>query len=236
MSESSEANNSVRIADLSDDDKPREKALRNGIRSLSDTELIAILLGGGLPGKSVLELSREIYTSCSMSLSQMAQMSIRQMCHRFRGVGPAKAISIAAALELGGRRKDIKENRQPQIRSSADVYQAIRQQLENLPTEEFWVIVLSRSNRIIATECISRGGTSATVVEPKIVMKRAIEHLASAIIVAHNHPSDNLTPSTQDDALTRKLKQAGEIMEIRLLDHLVIGPTGFYSYADSGRL
>lgn len=236
MNKSDDTKKSLRIADLSDDDKPREKALHNGIRSLSDTELIAILLGGGLPGKSVLELSREIYDSCNRSLSQMAQMSIRQMCHRFRGVGPAKAISIAAALELGGRRKDVKGNRQPQIRTSADVYEAIRQQLENLPTEEFWVILLSRSNRIIATECVSRGGTAATVVEPKIVIKHAIEHLASAIIVAHNHPSGNLNPSPQDDTLTKKLKQAGEIMEIRLLDHLIVGPAGFYSYADCDRL
>lgn len=229
-------NKSLRIADLSDDDKPREKALRHGIRTLSDTELIAILLGGGLPGKSVIELSREIYNAYDKSLSKMAQASIRNMCLRFKGIGPAKAITIAAALELGGRRKDVKGNDKPQISSSTDAYNAIRQQLENLPTEEFWAILLSRSNRIVAIECISRGGTAATVVEPKIVMKRAIEHLASCIILAHNHPSGNLRPSIQDNTLTQKLKKAGEIMDIKIIDHLIVSPTGFYSYADEGRL
>lgn len=227
----------TRIADLSDDDKPREKALRHGIRSLSDTELIAILLGGGIQGKSVIELSREVYDACGKSLSDMAQMSIRSMCTRFQGIGPAKAITIAAALELGGRRKDIKGDVKPQIKCAADAYEDIRNYVENLPTEEFWVMLLSRSNRVIARECISRGGTAATVVEPKLVFKRAIEHLASSIILVHNHPSGNLNPSPQDDALTRKLKDAGSLMDINVIDHLIIIPNGgYYSYADNGRL
>lgn len=225
-----------RISDLSDDDKPREKALRNGIRSLSDTELMALLLGGGVPGKSVLELSQEIYGAYGRSLSQMAQASVRDMCSRFKGVGPAKAITLAAALELGGRRKDVREQQRPQIKSSTDAYDIIRGQLENLPTEEFWVILLSRANRVINTECISRGGTGATVVEPKIVMKRAIEHLASAIILAHNHPSGQNHPSPQDDTLTRRIKQAGEILDIRVLDHIIVTPTTFYSYSDNSKL
>lgn len=226
----------VRIADLSNDDKPREKALRHGIRSLSDTELIAILLGGGVQGKSVLDLSKELYAACHSSLSDMACMSIRDMCRRFHGIGPAKAITIAAALELGGRRKDVKENRKPLIRCAADAYSHIRSSVENLPTEEFWVMLLSRANRVIECECISRGGTAATVVEPKIVIKRAIEHMASSMILVHNHPSGNLTPSIQDDALTRKLREAGSILEIPVIDHLIISPEGFYSYADEGRL
>ncbi len=227
----------TRIADLSDDDKPREKALRHGIRSLSDTELIAILLGGGIQGKSVIELSREVYDACGKSLSDMAQMSIRSMCTRFQGIGPAKAITIAAALELGGRRKDIKSDVKPQIKCAVDAYEDIRNHVENLPTEEFWVMLLSRSNRVIARECISRGGTAATVVGPKLVFKRAIEHLASSIILVHNHPSGNLNPSPQDDALTRKLKDAGSLMDINVIDHLIIIPNGgYYSYADNGRL
>ncbi len=226
----------VRIADLADDDKPREKALKHGIRSLSDTELIAILLGSGLSGKSVLELSNEIYSTCGQSLSNMAQMSIRDMCKRFHGIGLAKAITIAAALEIGGRRKDIKGNQKPQIKCASDAYDVIRQQVENLTTEEFWLILLSRSNRVISCECISRGGTSATIVEPKIVMKRAVEHLATSVILVHNHPSDNLHPSIQDDAITQKLQQAGTLLEIPIIDHLIIGPSGFYSYAESGKL
>lgn len=225
-----------RIADLSDDDKPREKAIAHGIRTLSDTELIAILLGGGLPGKSVLDLSREIYQACGNSLSAMAQMSIRDMSARFRGIGPAKAVTIAAALELGGRRKYVRSADKPRITSSADAYALIRNSLENLSTEEFWVILLSRSGRVITTECISRGGTAATVVEPKIIMKRAIEHLASSLILAHNHPSGNLRPSAQDDALTRRISEAGKIMEITVADHLIVAPEGYYSYCDEGRL
>lgn len=226
----------VRIADMADDDKPREKALRNGIRSLSDTELIAILLGGGLQGKSVIDLSREIYDSYGHSLTDMARSSIREMCSRFKGIGPAKAITIAAALELGGRRKDIQTASKPLVQSSQDAYQAIRQQIENLPIEEFWILLLSRSNRIIAKECISRGGTAATVVDVKLIMKHAIEHLASGMILVHNHPSDNIRPSGPDDNLTQKICEAGRLMDIKVLDHLIIGSTGFYSYADNGRL
>lgn len=226
-----------RIADLCDDDKPREKAIAHGIRTLSDTELIAILLGGGVPGKSVIELSRELYQACGNSLSTMAQMSIRDMSSRFHGIGPAKAVTIAAALELGGRRKDIKPSDKPRITSSEAAYEAIRNNVENLATEEFWILLISRSGRLIAKECISRGGTAATVVEPKIVMKHAIGHLASSIILVHNHPSGNLNPSPQDDALTKRLKDAGDIMEIRVIDHLIVSPEeGFYSYADHGRL
>ncbi len=226
----------ARIADLSDGDKPREKAIAHGIRTLSDTELIAILLGGGVPGKSVIELSKELYNACGKSLSTMAQMSIRDMSHRFHGIGPAKAVTIAAALELGGRRQDVKENRRPRIRGAADAYEHIRGALQNLPTEEFWVMLLSRAGHVIATECISRGGTAATVVEPKIVMKRAVEHLASSIILVHNHPSGNLHPSPQDDALTRKLHDGAALLEIPVVDHLIISPEGYYSYADQGRL
>lgn len=227
---------SLRIADLNDDDKPREKAMRNGIRSLSDTELIAILLGGGLPGKSVIDLSREIYESYSHSLSDLARSSIREMCKRFKGIGPAKAITLAAALELGGRRKDIQTEKKPQIKSSEDAYNAIRQRLENIPVEEFWVILLSRANRIVAKECVSRGGTAATVVDVKLIMKHAIEHLASGMILVHNHPSDNVTPSAQDDQLTSKIRQAAQLLDLRVLDHLIIGSASFYSYSDNGRL
>ena len=228
--------NSRRIADLSDDDKPREKALRHGIRTLSDTELIAILLGGGIPGKSVIDLSRELYDICNRSLSDLARMSVREMCKRIAGIGPAKAITIAAALELGARRKDLKSESRPRIRTSSDAYEVIRNSLQDLAYEEFWIILLSRANMVIATTCISSGGTAATVVDPKIIMKHAIEHLASSIILVHNHPSGNISPSAQDDALTRKIKSAGQLLDVNVVDHLIIGPTGYYSYADEARI
>lgn len=225
-----------RIADLPCDDKPREKAIRNGIRSLSDTELMAILLGGGVPGKSVIDLSREIYAAYDSSLSRMAQASVHEMCRRFKGVGPAKAITLAAALELGSRRKDATETERPRILSSADAYNLIRGQLENLTTEEFWIILLSRSGHVISTERISIGGTSATVVDPKVIMKLALDHLAASIILVHNHPSGQTKPSPQDDSLTRRLKSAGELLDIRVIDHLIITPTTYISYSDQGRL
>lgn len=227
---------SRRIADLSDDDKPREKALRHGIRTLSDTELIAILLGGGIPGKSVIDLSRELYDISNRSLSDLARMSVRDMSKRIAGIGPAKAITIAAALELGARRKDLKAESRPRIRSSADAYEVIRNSLQDLATEEFWIILLSRAKMVLATICISSGGTAATVVDPKVIMKHAIEHLASSIILVHNHPSGNTNPSAQDDALTRKIKSAGQLLDINVVDHLIIAPTGYYSYADRSRI
>lgn len=226
----------TRIADLNDADRPREKALKQGIRSLTDTELIAILLGGGLPGKSVIDLSRELYAACGNSLSEMARMPIREMMRRFSGIGPAKAVCIAAALELGGRRKDLKVDMKPQIRTSADAYEAVRNNLENLSIEEFWVILLSRSNRIIAMECVSSGGTAATVVDVKVIMKHVINHLASGIILVHNHPSGNMNPSSQDDALTRKIREAAKLLEVSVLDHIIVGPDSYYSYTDSGKL
>lgn len=226
----------MRIADLCDDDKPREKALAHGIRTLSDTELIALLLSSGIPGKSVIELSHELYNACNNSLSTMAQMSIRDMSSRFQGIGIAKAITIAAALELGSRRKDLKPSVKPRILNSADAYGAIRNNIENEQTEEFWVLLLSRAGNIIAKERISIGGTAATVVEPKMVMKRGIEHLAASIILVHNHPSGNLNPSPQDDALTKRIKEAGKIMDINIVDHLIITPESYYSYADNDRL
>lgn len=234
MQESTPKTN-LRIADLSDDDKPREKALRHGIRSLSDTELLAILLGGGVPGKSVIDLSREIYNSFGQSLTDMARSSVRDMCSRFHGIGPAKAITIAAALELGARRTDRTEQK-PQIKGSADAYACIRTQLQNLATEEFWVLLLSRSNRLIGMECISAGGTAATYVEVKMVLKRALEHMASAMILAHNHPSGQKRPSGQDDNLTQKIKQAAALMDIPVHDHIIVTADGYYSYADEGRL
>lgn len=225
-----------RIADLSNEDKPREKAINSGIASLSDTELIALLLGGGMKGKSVLELSKEIYHSCNNSLAEVARMSIRDMCRRFQGIGPAKAVTLAAALELGARRTDIKTDEKPQIKCSRDAYVLLPSSMINNHAEEFWIILLSRSNKVIGKERISKGGTTATVVDVKLIIRHAIEYLAQGIILAHNHPSGNLIPSVQDDALTTKVKQAAALLDINVLDHLIVSNTGYYSYNDEGRL
>ena len=229
-------NSHFRIADLCNEDKPREKAIQSGISTLSDTELIALLLGGGMKGKSVLELSKEIYHSCNNSLAEVAKLSIRDMCRKFQGVGPAKAVTLAAALELGARRTDIKPDEKPQIKCAHDAFMLLPHSMKDSHVEEFWAIMLSRSNKVIGKERISSGGTVATVVDIKLIMRHAIEYLAQGIILAHNHPSGNLNPSVQDDSLTKKIKQAAALLDINILDHLIVSNDGYYSYNDEGRL
>lgn len=226
---------SRRIADLSDDDKPREKALAKGIRVLSDAELLALLIGGGVPGKSAIDLAREILDACDNSLSQLSQMSIQAISRRFVGIGPAKATTIAAALEIGARSGSAEEEVSV-IRQASDAYRCLLPKMRNLPHEEFWTIFLRRNNSVIICEQISSGGSSATYVEPRMIVKKALDNMASAIILGHNHPSGNLRPSSQDDALTKKIKEAAALLDITVHDHIIVTPSGFYSYAEEGRL
>ncbi|MCM1482883.1 MAG: DNA repair protein RadC [Muribaculaceae bacterium] len=224
-----------RIADMATDDKPREKAVRLGIQSLTDTELLAIILGGGIPGKSVMDLSREILAECDGKLSNLAQMSIMGMVKKFSGVGTAKAVSVAAALQLGSRLRTAQAPA-TQITTSMVAYEALAPIISSLPTEEFWMLILNRANVIRAKICISRGGTAATYVEPKIVVKNALDYMASGIIVAHNHPSGHIRPSKEDDRLTLRIKEAAALLDIKLLDHIIVGQGSYYSYADEGRI
>lgn len=225
-----------RIADLDEGDKPREKALTQGIRSLSNAELLAIIFGSGLPGKSVISMSQEVLASCNNRLSRLSRMSIHEMKKSFKGVGTAKAISLAAAFELGLRTRDEDAALDPQIKCSTDIYNIMRAKLERLEYEEFWVLYLSRSNRVIYEECMSKGGVSGTVTDIRLILKRAIELLASGIILVHNHPSGNLRPSPDDDRITTKAKEAAKLLDINVLDHLIITPTSYFSYNDNGRL
>ena len=225
-----------RIADLDEGDKPREKALSQGIRSLSNAELLAIIFGSGLPGKSVISMSQEILASCDNRLSRLSRLSIHEMKKKFKGVGTAKAISLAAAFELGLRTRDEDAALDPQIKCSTDIYNIMRTKLERLEYEEFWVLYLSRSNRIIYEECMSKGGVSGTITDIRLILKRALELLASGIILVHNHPSGNLRPSPDDDRITTKTKEAAKLLDINVLDHLIISPTSYFSYNDNGRL
>ena len=225
-----------RIADLDEGDKPREKALSQGIRSLSNAELLAIIFGSGLPGKSVISMSQEILASCDNRLSRLSRLSIHEMKKKFKGVGTAKAISLAAAFELGLRTRDEDAALDPQIKSSTDIYNIMRIKLERLEYEEFWVLYLSRSNRIIYEECMSKGGVSGTITDVRLILKRALELLASGIILVHNHPSGNLRPSPDDDRITTKTKDAAKLLDINVLDHLIITPTSYFSYNDNGRI
>ncbi len=228
---------STRISDLQADDKPREKALSTGIRSLSDAELIAIIFGGGLPGMSVIDLSRAILRDCDGKVDNLARLSMNELMSKYKGVGPAKAVSLAAAFELGRRNRESAARRDdPHIRSSRDVVELMQPLLSGIEYEEFWVLMLSRTNRVTFKRCISQGGTAATVVDVKLLLKRAIDCLAEGIILVHNHPSGNRLPSVEDDALTRRIKDGAKILGINVLDHVIIARDTCYSYADEGRL
>ncbi|MDE6100871.1 MAG: DNA repair protein RadC [Paramuribaculum sp.] len=228
-------NQARRIADLNNDDKPREKALAKGIRTLSDAELLALLIGGGVPGKSAIDLAREILDACDNSLAHLSQMSIQSISRRFVGIGPAKATTIAAALEIGARSGSA-DKEVTVIRQSSDAYRCLLPKMRNLPHEEFWVIFLRRNNSVIICEQISSGGSAATYVEPRMIVKKALDNMASAIILGHNHPSGNLRPSIQDDTLTKRIKDAASLLDIAVHDHIIVTPEGFYSYADEGRI
>ncbi|MDE6370103.1 MAG: DNA repair protein RadC [Duncaniella sp.] len=228
---------STRINDLSDSDKPREKALTQGIRSLSDAELIAIIFGGGLPGMSVIDMAKRLLHDCDNRLDQLARMGMNELMRKYKGVGPAKAVALAAAFELGRRdREQALTAVDPQIRSSRDAAALMAGKLESLDYEEFWVLMLSRSNRVKSRRCISQGGTAATVVDVKLLLKHAVDALAEGIILVHNHPSGNPRPSGEDDALTRRIAEGAKILGIKVLDHIIIARTEVYSYADEGRL
>ncbi len=227
---------SIPIKNLGEDDKPREKALAQGIRALSDAELVAIIFGGGLPGMSVVDMARGILRDCDGRVDRLASLTMDEMMGKYKGVGPAKAVSLAA-FELGRRnREQASLHEDPQIRSSADVVRLMQPTLESLEYEEFWVLMLSRSNRVRYRRCISQGGTASTVVDVKLLLKRALDCLAEGIILVHNHPSGNPSPSGQDDSLTRRIKEGAALLDIRVLDHVIIARGNSYSYMDNGRL
>lgn len=216
-------------------DRPREKLLLKGKHSLSDAELIAILLGSGSRQQTAVSLAKSILQSVDNNLFELGKCSIVELT-KFPGIGEAKAISIMAALELGRRRQlsDIKVR--PQVRCSADSYKAIAPLLMDLPHEEFWVLLLSRRAEVIGREQISRGGVSGTVVDAKMIFSRALEVKASSIILCHNHPSGNPEPSQADKSLTTKLVKAGASLDIFVLDHLIIAGGTYFSFADQSIL
>lgn len=227
----------LKVAEMADDDKPREKAMKLGLKNLSYVELIAIALGSGLPGKSVIELSREILAKCENKPARLATMTVEGLCRQFKGVGPAKAITLLSAIELGMRvGSEQAFDECPAITTSADVVKVIGHRLKFLDHEEFWVLLLDRRNRVRAQQQLSAGGMAATVVDPKLLFRYVLENGASGIIVVHNHPSGNLRPSAEDDRLTRRLKDGAALLDIRMLDHVIIAEGGHYSYMDNGKL
>ena len=221
------------ISTWAEEDRPREKLMLKGKPALSDAELIAILIGSGNASESAVELSRRVLKSTNHNLDELGKLGVKDLC-QFKGIGEAKAISIIAALELGRRRRSAMAQKRQKIESSKDVYELFHGVLEDLPHEEFWVLLLNRANKIIAKRMISRGGISGTVADPKLIYSAALDTKASALILVHNHPSGNLNPSDADKALTRKLKSAGEFLDLPVLDHLIVTGSGFFSFADEG--
>ncbi len=215
------------------EDRPREKMLVNGVRALSEAELIAILIGSGNADESAVELSRRILASVTNNLHELGRKTISDL-QKFKGIGEAKAITIMAALELGRRRKDSEPTERPKINSSADAANIFKPLLSDLPHEEFWVLLLNRNNLVIDKMIISRGGITGTVIDVRIIMKMALECLACSIILCHNHPSGNLIPSEADKEITRKIKDAGKLFDISVLDHVIVGNNSYFSFADEG--
>lgn len=226
---------SLKITDWAVEDRPREKLYRKGTSSLSDAELLAILIGSGTRDRSAVDLGRELLSMVSNNLNSLAKLSISDLT-KINGIGNARAVTIAAALELGRRRKLAEIPEVPQIKCSKDVFDLMSPHLSDLQHEEFWILFLNRSNKVINRMKLSQGGISGTVTDVRMVLKKAIEYLASGIIVCHNHPSGNLNPSESDSRITQKIKEAGNLMDIQLLDHLIISDKDYYSFADNGLL
>ena len=226
---------SIKITEWAVEDRPREKLIHKGTSSLSDAELLGILISSGTRDKSAVDLGRELLGLVNNNLNSLGKLSISEI-KQLHGIGTARAVTIAAALELGRRRKLAETPESSQIKSSQDVADIFQPLLSDLLHEEFWILFLNRSNRVIARMKMSQGGISGTVTDVRLIMKKALEHLASGIIVCHNHPSGNLNPSEADSKITRKIKEAGEIMDIQLLDHLIISEKDYYSFADNGLL
>ncbi len=218
-----------------EDDRPREKMMLKGERALSNAELIAILIGSGSHEESAVELSMRILNEKENDLSAVAKMTIRELM-QFKGIGSAKAITIKAALELGKRRQLSVAEKKKSITSSIEAFELIAPFIQDKKTEEFWIMILNRRNQVLDSKMVSSGGISHTTVDPKVLFKMVLEHLGSSVILVHNHPSGNLKPSQTDLDLTRRMVQAGLLLDINVLDHLIITDHGYFSFKDSGEM
>ncbi len=224
---------SIKIYELAEEDRPREKLLLKGKSTLSDAELIAILIGTGTAACSAVDLSRMLLASVGNNLATVARMSVSDLC-KFKGIGEAKAISIISALELGRRRKEQEPPKLLKITSSRQVYELMRPDLYDESVEQVYLLLLNRSNGLIKKERVSLGGTTASVVDPKVVFRFALEQGAHSLILIHNHPSGNLLPSDTDKRLTQRLQKIGKELELPLIDHLIYTDQGYFSFADEG--
>ncbi len=221
------------IKQWSESDRPREKLINKGLAALSDSELIAILIRSGNKNKSAVELSREILNQYKNNLNSLGKIEYKDLMNH-AGMGPTKALCIIAALELGRRRNLQNAEKVTSLSSSSEVFEFLHPIMGDLITEEFRVIYLNRANKVIENVSISKGGTTGTVIDIKIIMRRALEVLAQGIIIAHNHPSGNKMPSKMDISITKKIKDAAELFSISILDHIIVADKTYYSFRDEG--
>lgn len=226
---------SFSIKHWSDDDKPREKLVYKGKSVLSDAELIAILIGSGNRNESAVTLAKRILAAVNNNLNELGRLSIKQLM-QFNGIGEAKAVTIAAALEMGHRRRGEGKQKITKISSSRDAYELLRPIIGELPHEEFWIIHLNNVNKVLFSAQLSKGGLTGTLVDVRIVMRQALELGAVGLILAHNHPSGTIKPSAEDKKVTQKLKSAAAALDIKILDHLIVTQKDYFSFSDKGIL
>ncbi|MDH6305044.1 DNA repair protein RadC [Parabacteroides sp. PF5-5] len=228
--------NKLSIKEWAVEDRPREKMLLKGGSSLSDAELLAILIGSGNSKESAVQLSQRILHSVDNNLNSLGKLSIKELTNRFNGIGEAKAVSILAAMELGRRRNGSERAKLEKITCSMDAFRLFQPLLCDLSYEEVWVALISQSGKVIDKIKISQGGVNETAADLRLILKAAINALASGIILCHNHPSGNLLPSAADNTLTKRLQESAGLIGIRLLDHIIIADNTYYSYADEGNI
>jgi DNA repair protein RadC len=223
------------IRNWAEDDRPREKLILKGRHSLSDAELLAILIGSGTRQESAVDLAKKILRLSGDNLAELAKLTIADLV-KVKGIGQARAVSILATMELGRRRNESEVLVREKIKSSCDAYEIFRSTIGDRPWEEFWIILLNRANKVIKKCNISEGGVSGTVVDPKKIFKISLDNHASSIILGHNHPSGVVTPSEADCRITKKIVDAGAMLEVTVIDHIIIGEDNYYSFADEGTL
>ena len=215
------------------EDRPREKIMVQGIKSLSTAEILSVIIGSGTRTASAVELSKSILKSVDNDINILAKLDISQL-RKIPGIGPARALSILAAFELGTRRNSQPDHPVKKIKGSRDVFEIFHPLMRDLVIEEFWILLVNRANLVLDKSRISQGGISGTVIDTRIILKKAIDKLSSSLILCHNHPSGNLKPSEADIRITEKIKKSGELMDINLLDHLIISDNSYFSFADEG--
>jgi DNA repair protein RadC len=227
--------NRIPIKQWSEDDRPREKLILKGKAALSNAELIALLLGSGTKNESAVDLAKRILDQSGHNLAELSKYQISDLV-KFKGIGTAKGLTILAALELGNRKRSQDALARDKVAGSRDVFELFHGELADAQYESFWVLLLNRANRVIRKVNISEGGISGTVADPKKIFKMSLDHNASSLILCHNHPSGNTQPSEADIRLTRKLKEAGLLLDLPVLDHLILGGDGYFSFADEGMI